>query len=37
MVNVVWAIFGTGGAQFDDPDFSKYNDEIDNWVRGVCP
>jgi hypothetical protein len=27
----------TGGAQFDDPDFDKYNKLIDNWVKQVCP
>lgn len=28
---------GTGGAQFDDPDYDKYNSLIDNWVKQVCP
>lgn len=28
---------GTGGAQFDDPDFTKYNDVIEKWVHQVCP
>jgi hypothetical protein len=27
----------TGGAQFDDPDYDRYNTLIDNWVRQVCP
>jgi hypothetical protein len=27
----------THGAQFDDPDFDKYNKLIDEWVKGVCP
>jgi hypothetical protein len=28
---------GTGGVQFDDPDFDEYNTRIDDWVRAVCP
>jgi hypothetical protein len=28
---------GTGGAHFDDPDYSKYNKVLDGWVKGVCP
>ena len=28
---------GTEGAQYDDPDFDKYNNAIDNWVKAVCP
>lgn len=27
----------TNGAQFDDPDYDKYNKLIDNWVKQVCP
>jgi hypothetical protein len=27
----------TGGAQFDDPDFTKNNHAIDAWVKQVCP
>lgn len=27
----------TEGAQFDDPDFDKYNSRIDNWVKAICP
>ncbi len=27
----------TNGAQFDDPDYDKYNKLIDNWVKSVCP
>jgi hypothetical protein len=27
----------TGGAQFDDPDYDRYNSVIDNWVKQVCP
>jgi ABC-type enterochelin transport system substrate-binding protein len=27
----------TQGAQFDDPDFDKFNSAIDNWVKAVCP
>jgi hypothetical protein len=27
----------TGGAQIDDSDFTKYNDDLDNWVHQVCP
>jgi hypothetical protein len=28
---------GTNGAQFDDPDYDKYNKTIDDWVKQVCP
>ncbi|MCW2630175.1 hypothetical protein [Mycobacterium sp.] len=28
---------GTNGAQFDDPDYDKYNKQIDGWVKQVCP
>jgi hypothetical protein len=28
---------GTGGAHFDDPDFTKNNKTISAWVKGVCP
>lgn len=28
---------GTNGAQFDDPDYDKYNKQIDDWVKQVCP
>lgn len=28
---------GTEGAQFDDPDFDKFNTRIDEWVKVVCP
>ncbi len=28
---------GTGGAQFDDPDFTKTSKSISAWVKGVCP
>jgi outer membrane murein-binding lipoprotein Lpp len=28
---------GTGGAQFDDPDYMKYNKTLSGWVKGVCP
>lgn len=27
----------TGGAQFDDPDFEKYNSILENWIKQVCP
>jgi hypothetical protein len=27
----------TGGVQFDDPDFDKFNSTIDAWVKQVCP
>jgi ABC-type amino acid transport substrate-binding protein len=27
----------TNGAQFDDPDYGKYNKTIDGWVKQVCP
>jgi hypothetical protein len=27
----------TNGAQFDDPDYDKYNKTIDDWVKQVCP
>lgn len=28
---------GTGGAQFDDPDYDKYDGAIEQWVKQVCP
>jgi hypothetical protein len=27
----------TGGAQFDDPSYKKFNDALDKWVHQVCP
>ncbi len=27
----------TNGAQFDDPDYDRFNSLIDNWVKQVCP
>jgi hypothetical protein len=27
----------TGGAHFDDPDYTKYNKVLSGWVKGVCP
>jgi hypothetical protein len=27
----------TQGAQFDDPDYDKFNSRIDEWVKVVCP
>jgi hypothetical protein len=27
----------TGGAHFDDPDYTKNNKILDNWVKQVCP
>jgi PBP1b-binding outer membrane lipoprotein LpoB len=27
----------TEGAQFDDPDYDKFNSRIDEWVKVVCP
>jgi hypothetical protein len=27
----------TNGAQFDDPDYDKYNKLIDDWVKQSCP
>ena len=27
----------TNGVRFDDPDFDKYNQLIDDWVKQVCP
>jgi hypothetical protein len=27
----------TNGAQFDDPDYDRYNTLIDNWVKQICP
>lgn len=27
----------TGGAHFDDPDYTKSNKVLDNWVKQVCP
>jgi len=26
----------TGGAHFDDPDYTKNNKVLDNWVKQVC-
>ncbi|MDT5064523.1 MAG: hypothetical protein QOK02_678 [Mycobacterium sp.] len=28
---------GTGGAQFDDPDYDKYNNAIEGWIKQACP
>lgn len=28
---------GTGGAHFDDPDYTKNNKIVDGWVKQVCP
>jgi hypothetical protein len=27
----------TGGAQFDDPSYKKFNGALDKWVHQVCP
>ena len=27
----------TGGAQFDDPDYDKFNNAIEGWIKKVCP
>jgi hypothetical protein len=27
----------TGGAHFDDPDYTKNNKTLSNWVKQVCP
>ncbi len=27
----------TGGAHFDDPDYTKNNKTLDGWVKQVCP
>jgi PBP1b-binding outer membrane lipoprotein LpoB len=27
----------TEGAQFDDPEYDKFNSRIDEWVKVVCP
>jgi hypothetical protein len=27
----------TGGAHFDDPDYTKNNQTLDTWVKQVCP
>ncbi|OBA62597.1 hypothetical protein A5647_06860 [Mycobacterium sp. 1100029.7] len=27
----------TGGAHFDDPDYTKNNKLVSDWVKGVCP
>ena len=27
----------TGGAHFDDPDYTKNNKALDGWVKQVCP
>jgi hypothetical protein len=27
----------TGGAHFDDPDYTKNNKVLDNWIKQVCP
>jgi hypothetical protein len=27
----------TGGAHLDDPDYTKYNKLVSDWVKGVCP
>ena len=28
---------GTGGVQYDDPEFDEFNARIDNWIKEVCP
>lgn len=28
---------GTRGAQFDDPQYDKYNGAIEGWIKQVCP
>jgi|GEM_PF-4701475 len=28
---------GTGGPQYDDPEYERYNTTIDTWVKQVCP
>ena len=28
---------GTRGAQFDDPQYDKYNNAIESWIKQVCP
>jgi hypothetical protein len=28
---------GTRGAQFDDPQYDKYNNAIEGWIKQVCP
>ena len=28
---------GTGGAQFDDPKYDKFNNAIEGWIKQVCP
>lgn len=27
----------TGGIQFDDPDYDKYNDAMETWIDQLCP
>jgi hypothetical protein len=27
----------TGGAHFDDPDYTKNHNTVDGWVKQVCP
>ncbi|MBJ8340158.1 MULTISPECIES: hypothetical protein [Antrihabitans] len=27
----------TGGIQFDDPDYDKYNDAMEKWIDQLCP
>lgn len=27
----------TGGAQFDDPNYDKFNNAIEVWIKKVCP
>jgi hypothetical protein len=27
----------TGGAHFDDPDYTKNNKLVSDWVKGICP
>ncbi|MUL76860.1 hypothetical protein [Mycolicibacterium sp. CBMA 226] len=27
----------TGGAQFDDPKYDKFNKAIESWIKQVCP
>ena len=35
--NAIEHFVETNGAQFDDPDYDKYNKQIDEWVEQICP
>jgi hypothetical protein len=35
--NAIENFVSTGGAHFDDPDYTKNHEILDEWVKAVCP